>query len=205
MLLADFRDAGHRHRYAQVFDGAEGKGFPADVVGVHVLLQLAMPPGEDGLEAVLHFRVYGTILGVQRQAVVGDGHAVAPVDVLAGKGEEETHGAEAVRERVENVKVDLLAAGAHAVEEAVLIGKIEGLEGLDGADLWVTLDAFEVPPERAGLELAAEGGDALGGFKEGLLEDIFVDIFRECDFHPVERAVVLAHGCGIYVGGIVKP
>ena len=174
VFAADIGHTGHGHGYAHVFHGTEGHDAPADVVGVHVLLQLAVPPGEDGLETVLHLCVYGTIFGVQRQAVVGDAHAVAPVDVLAGQGEEEAHGAEAVRERVENVKVYLLAAGAHAVQEAVLIGKIEGLEGLHGAHLRVTLDAFEVPPERAGLELAAEGGDALGGFKEGLLEDIFV-------------------------------
>ena len=205
VLPACLRYAGHRHCDAHVFHCAEGHCSSADVVCVHVFLQLAVPSGEYGLETVFHLGVHRAVFGIQRQAVVGDALSVTPVDVLSSQGEEETHCTESVRERVENVKEYLFPAGAYAVEEAVLIGIIKSFERLHGTNLRVFLYPVEVPPERTGLELAAEGGYALGCLEKGLLEDIGVDIFSESQFHPVERAVVLAHGRGIYICGIVQP
>ena len=204
VLAANFPGPVLREDHAEVTGAVVGHDASAEVVGVVVLFQLPVLSGEDGLEAVLNLGIDGGILGVQAEVVVADAGLVAPADVLAGQGEEEGHGAGAVGEGVEDVQDDLALVDAHAVKEAALVTEIDVPEGLEGPYLRVLVHPLEVPPEGAHAHGAAEGGHAPGGRDQGFLEDGRVDIVLHCDFHPEERAEVLAQGCGIYVGGIVK-
>ena len=70
---------------------------------------------------------------------------------------------------MKDVKNDTVAVGADAIEEAVVVAEMEVVERSQRHHLGRLVQTTQVPPERAALQSATEGGDTLRYRLERLL------------------------------------